>query len=79
MSTLDGGYAVEDALDALRMEIVRLRETRLEVTPADARLLRVLASLVAFLPPAKRAAHLAGECEALAHRIERAVRADGAA
>lgn len=52
---------------------------RIDVTPADARLLRVLASLVVFLPASKRAAHLAGECEALARRIERAVRADGAA
>lgn len=44
-----------------------------EVNDDDARLLHVMASLVEFLPPEKRAAHLAGKCEALARRMERAM------
>lgn len=42
-------------------------------TTADARLLRVLAVLVAALPPEKRARHLAARCEDLAARIETAI------
>lgn len=42
------------------------------VTRADARLLRILATLTASLPPQKRAAHLAPKCDAFAARIEAA-------
>lgn len=44
----------------------------IEVSRADARLLRILATLTASLPPQKRAAHLSARCDAFAARIEAA-------
>lgn len=46
---------------------------RVEVTPEDARLLRVLATLVECLPEQKRAGHLRGKADELAARMERAL------